>query len=494
MNRPQNRKRLLLLIALIFCMLQGGHSVSAQTTGFWETPQWIPGLIDTSPSQYPVILADPQGRIHVFHSQYVGGLFGILYTQWVEGVGWLQPVDILLPSSDGDDFHLLSAFLDHSGTINLTYWGGNEVRANIYFTQAPIDQAYKSTAWSKPQLIGPNASTPQTGDLTGDGNGFLLCVYGGKGEGSGLYSLYSEDGGKTWTTPESFYVTRSATQWPTPLQIYYDNQTIHAVWGLGDETGNSSRVSYAKFAKESKTWGKTTVIAEAFGYEADTPSIIRNGDSLILIYHNGFPSTRWMTLSKDNGDTWSFPTRLFEQVGSNGSAALVNDGSGQLHMFFGNRVGSPEIHGLWHSKWVNNAWTVPTAIVSGPQVRGEESGTEGFDPSFAQAVVSRGNLLFVAWRHDPLAIPLHIWYAYQLLDFAPSPIATQPKVQATASLPQELALDPTGAPNSLQPTKAPKLNPNEIPQPENTSTVILIGVIPVFLVIAVVLTLRYYRR
>jgi hypothetical protein len=134
-----------------------------------------------------------------------------------------------------------------------------------------------------------------------------------------------------------------------------------------------------------------------------------------------------MRRSNDAGKTWTAPVRLFQQVGSNGAAALVIDSSNTLHMFFGNRIsGSPDTHGLWHSIWQDGGWSLPEAIVSGPKMFAETSDEEAFDPAQAQAMIVNGNLLMVVWRQDPGSGGIHIHYTYTRLNTPELALSTPP--------------------------------------------------------------------
>lgn len=422
--------------------------VQAQGSETWTFPRVISGLRDTSPSQYPVFVADGAGSIHVFHSQFVDNVLSIVYSRWQDGIGWTYPIDIV--ESPRGDARITGAFLDKLGVFHILFWGGDDLAADMYYTRAHLEGISQSTAWQEPRLVGKSAVVPTTAALVGDGEGFLGAVYSGNIDGNGLYFIRSLDGGETWSEPSIIFLTGSDLLWPTALQLSQpgDDQ-VHAVWSLSDETGNSRAVYYARLESDYEQWSDLVILAEAIEYEADTASIIEYQGQLFVIYHNGFPTTRWMRRSRDSGDTWTQPVRLFEQVGSNGAAALLVDGKNTLHMFFGNRVGEPAIHGLWHSTWLGQVWSKPTMIVSGSQIRIGPNGEEGFDPSYAQAIVNQGNQIFVVWRHDPMAGPKNIWYSSQYLDapqYTPASFPTHLPTQSLAIATENELPESTPAP------------------------------------------------
>jgi hypothetical protein len=231
-------------------------------------------------------------------------------------------------------------------------------------------------------------------------------------------------------------------------------------------------------------------LAEAINYEADTPSIIEHDGRLIVIFHNDSPTTRHMTMSVANGETWSLPVRLFEQVGSNGPASLLLDGGNTLHMFFGNRIDASLTHGVWHSTWEDSGWSAPIAVVSGPQVLQGSYGEEGFDPSEIQAIICQENILFIAWRHDPRAGPTHIWYTYQYLETpALSTLAVRtPTAGAVVTLENEpLVSDIAGSQEDID-------RDMEEADTLSTAELLVYSLVPALLLIAVLLFWPQNRR
>jgi hypothetical protein len=416
---------MIVVILLLFAPLQQSNA-NHLLEGEWETPQWIPGLFDTDTTMYPIFIDDGSGTVHVIHTQQMGEQSVIMYSQWVEGIGWTEPVDIYYPPGEDQRARVTSAFLDNSGMLNIIYWGGNDRNASMFFMSAPLRLAGSASDWSAPNLIGQYAISPATAAAVSDGDGWIMLIYSGDRLGNGLYSVWSNDYGDTWSEPEPIFHTYRDTHWPTELKIIQgSNNNYHAVWALGNITGNSSAVYYALFDTDSQEWENTTILAEADANEVDTPSIIEHNQQLILIYHADFPTTRWMRRSYDVGKNWTAPVRLFQQVGSNGPASMVVDSSNTLHMFFGNRIsGSPDTHGLWHSIWKDGGWSLPEAVVSGPLMLVGPNGEEGFDPSNAQAFVIRGNQIFLVWRHDPLTGPIRIWYSYSYVNTPQLPVST----------------------------------------------------------------------
>jgi hypothetical protein len=121
---------------------------------------------------------------------------------------------------------------------------------------------------------------------------------------------------------------------------------------------------------------------------------------------------------------------------------------------------------------------------------------EGFDPSFAQAVVSQGNLLFVAWRHDPGVGPISIWYVYQILDTPQIPKQTLP-VAAPTNPPGSAQSLVTPSPDIVQPSPGiANLNDDPIIQTGQSTPNLAFAasLIPVFLLIVIVVVIIRLRN
>jgi len=480
---------LLLLVGLIFNTLP----VNAQVSPSWAYPAKVPGLTDSGLD--PIILTDSEGTIHIFNSQPANEYLSIFYTRWNYQKGWSALVDII--TSPRGDARIQDCYLDEKGWIHLIFWGGDELGADMYYTKAPVISADKSTDWSDLVLIGDSAIIPPTGALAMDRDENLIALYGSNLRGNGLYAVKSLDDGKNWSSPEPIFFTYQSTLWPTALeQLTDEDGQIFATWVVADESGNGQEIYFSKLTPDDQSWTKPIILAEAIGFESDTPTIIKHLDDLIIIYHNNDPTTRWMRRSSDNGDTWSQPTRLFDHVGSNGAASLVIDNGDNLHLFFGNRVGVPAVHGAWYSQWREDQWSNPEAIISGYQVFGGPNGEEGFDPSFLQATVSRGNLLFIIWRHDPRAGPTNIWYTYQTTNAPQIPVTPLPAIimqtPTATALPTETQI-PTivSTPDSINiDDSQPDIAPTPETKIDNPNTSIIFGLVPVAILFIVIIFLQ----
>lgn len=487
-------KRLLVSIILLFGF---NEIVFAQGLERWSDPERIPGLGDNVWTPY--IVADQNRTVHAFVSDSPGDEndieLDIYYSNWTLQIGWTDPIDIILAPMG--QARIKGVYLDQNGIIHLIFFAGDDLEGGIYYSTVSALNAGNVRSWSEPVLIGPAPITPDEAAIAGDGQGNIYVVYAGRRDSHGLYFVYSDDSGGSWSDLSHVDLTYRWDRWPTHLWLYVDNSgDLHALWSIADTSGNSLAVYYKQLDADQMVWADTVELAEAIGFEADTPSIIEHDNQLFVIYHNDSPTTRWMRRSTDDGQSWTEPIRLFPHVGSNGPASLVVDGLSDLHMFFGNRIDATKTQGMWHSVWLGNRWSDPEAIVSGP-------GGPGFDPARPRSVVSQGNTIFVSWQTEPgqdvRGTASGAWYSYLILDAPELPLVpfepgvvfqtVRPTEEAAfeeaPQMPSETDSSPEEILDTPQRVATDSLNNNQL---------IIFGILPAVLLSAGILISNRFRQ
>ncbi len=454
----------------------------------WSTPQNIPGYDPATVS--PLLIADQNRTVHAFSSQWVNNpgedpIRAIVYNKWTLENGWTTPVDIIL--SPTQEARLTDVYLDKNGVFHLTFWGGNNISANIYYTQAPAAIAADSNAWSKPIIIGDDAADPEAAAIAETAQGALTILYSGKKLGNGLYAVSSTDGGANWSNANPMFFPQSDRPNISRLHVIRSKSgRLHAIWGLYSENGQGRGIYYAS-SEDGVQWSEPTLLANTDeGLGSQTPALIEYKDTLIALFN--LPPKIMMRRSTDDGKTWDGPAIIFPRhVGVNGSISPVIDGNNVLHLFFGQRItGNPDIHGMWHSVLEGERWTEPTAVVKGPRVW-DTTGLTSFDPYEARAVVSQGNVILVTWITDlGDRKPNGVFYSYSVLNAPEAPVVALPP----ASLPQATGIPVTTTLTDPTPTTAvstevvPAGMFSQNPQDQLSKSWIVIGVVViVFLVL-----------
>jgi hypothetical protein len=405
----------------------------------WASPNTIPGIdLDSYP---PILVADQNKTVHAFLSQWIGDASdstrAVVYTQWTPEYGWSSPIDIIV--SPIYEARVTSAYLDKKGLMHVVFYGGNSVSGDIYYTSAYASAAGSATSWSTPIVIGEDAGDPESAVLVGDGQDHLSLVYHGRRDGYGVYVANSNDGGSTWSSPIPIFLSDGDAPYVSGIRaIISTSGWYHVVWDTYSQSGQGRTIYYTRAKIGDTEWSEPLALASVEeGLGTQTPTIIEYKGVLFAIY-NLTPKIT-MRRSIDNGLTWDDPTVLFSRhVGVNGSLSLVIDGNDQMHLFFGQRItgskGTPDMHGMWHSIWLNGRWTEPDAVIKGPRIVDKE-GLSGFDPYEAHAIVSQGNVILVTWRTDPGDIKDNgVWYSYATLNAPEAPIATLQSPEVTAEV------------------------------------------------------------
>lgn len=465
---------LLLVGMALLCLV---NRTAAQESAGWPSDKSIPDY--QAETDTPVLVVDQNRTVHAFSSQWLEdsgkSIKAVVYNQWTLEKGWTAPIDILL-SPLKEEARVLDAVLDENGIMHVIFYGGDETEANVYYSQAPATRAGQAQAWSRPRLVGMDANSPNVGGLAEDGEGNLVIVFSGRREGNGLYTLFSADGGASWTAPEPTFLTYGGT-FPFILKLHRgDSGTVHAVWDVRDEGGNGRQINYAQLAPGSRQWrGPVRLATAESGYGVLIPTITEHDGELFVAY-SGVTLIR----SRDGGLTWSEPARPFQQTGVNGIMSFVEDSGGRLHLLWSQRIsGAPDIHGVWHSLWQDGRWTEPEPVVSGPAVP-DKTGNAAFDPYDVGAVVSQGNMLLVTWRQDPGLKGNGVWYSYLRLDTPELEVVLLPEIAAevapTAVSVQQGQPTPVPTPNTAVtgPVRA-----TEIVGIRNPVAPIMLGVLPV---------------
>jgi hypothetical protein len=485
-----NRKIAFLVTVLVLLSgLIGANTlmVKAQIRYQWAFQRQIPDYYNHS--RAPYMVADQNRTVHAFNIQpTVQDEVALYYRQWSKERGWTRPVDILLPPRVGT-FSVQEVFLDPSAILHMVFFVGDPDSANLYFTSAHASMAGHARSWSQPVVITDDAGPLGSAAMVHDDNGVIVVVYAGRKNGIGVYEVRSLDNGNTWSAPQVVSLVLEDELWPYALQMIKDDTgNLHAVWSLISVRGLGQAIYYSRSNFTENQWSQPYLLAELEGddYSTNFPSIIKHKDELFVIYQDDFPATRWMRRSKDNGQVWTSPVRPFLHEGEYEAAVLLEDSNQTLHMILGNRIGNPEIHGMWHSFWTGERWTDLEPVVSGPK-------TNLFDPSAPQAVISQGNVLLASWWMDTSSIYRNgAWYSYTELDAPELPVRPVPTLPPSPTPSLAVVAIPTFSPTT---TPTPQVPISNIDNDENTflsnpSIPIIIGILPVLVFVSVLITIR----
>ena len=500
---------LILFIALAVLFVGVGYKpVNARNGYGWAPDEKVPGYLDdTFP---PFLIADQNRTVHAFTSQWVKvneeSRQAIVYRQWSLLGGWTRPVDIIL-SPLGGNASFLSAYMDSSDTMHLIFSATEALtrKSYVYYTSAPAANADWAPAWSEPLLVG-DALSLNSAAIVGDNHGDLVVIYSGNRDGSGVYSIESKDAGKSWSSPQSVFLTYDSGLNAFSLRLSVGpDLSIRAVWTVVTNTGVDEAIYFANFDEKNSNWDAAVELDQRMDNKESTfgpsyPSIVDNGHVVVVSYNNGnfIPDlsvavgrpVKFVYVSNDGGLTWKGPSEPFPlHNGRSGEDGLALDGDGNPHMLFIQRIDTVDengsyksVGGIWHSVFLDGSWSNLDRLVT--TVAAHD----------VRMIVCQGNVLLAVWRKDPGGGNDGVWYSYKILDepeLPVIPLATDPasysSVQQTATPVPVIINTPGSAPQPGLLNEAPPSNLGE-----NPALPIIVGAVPVFLIlIGVVLGYRF---
>lgn len=470
----------LLLLALIV------PTVHAQSR--WQPPQPIPNYENPRP---PVMVADQDRTVHAFNTQPMSeiGRVAIYYRTWSPETGWTGAHDIII-LPDTSAIAIRGVHLDHEGHLHLVFYYGTEQQGQMLYTSALASSASDARSWTSPTVIVERAGPLPCGSLASNEQKELILIYCGRQFGVGLYAVRSEDLGETWSAPTVLQIVYEENRWPTAVWSSMDlDGVLHAVWSIVSERGVGEEIYYSRLPAHRREWSSPFRLArrEGIDYSTNWPSIISHDDQLIVIYQDSFPATRFLRQSLDGGDTWTEPVRPFPHVGEYEQAVLLHDSDGVLHMLLGNRTSQPEIHGMWHSTWLDGRWTPLEAVTSGPL-------TSEFDPSAPEAVIVQGNILLVSWWNNVPQADI-AWYSYTQLNTPSEPLVSlptsTPPVQNTPTPTATASATPEPTPIVFQSQQEDIASAMDVSASPTSG--VFWGIVPVLLLVVIILVASLRR-
>lgn len=480
---------------LLFCLLPSTFLIPEFSNVFaqdslildWSFPAQIPQF--DQHGRTPIFVADRSNQVHAFSVNLDPENNGsIAYRRWNKNIGWTIPTDIILPAQ-GVSARVFGAVIDDDDYIHLVIYFGIELDAGIYHYSAPVTKAHAASAWSEPKLLSDMGGSLSHGAFISDGANNFYAVYQGKADGIGLYEIFSNDAGQTWSKSRPIFLSEREDYIPAAMDLHLDDtNNLHAVWSTwSTDDGNGKELYYAQRNYESQNWSRPFLIARKEGrdFEADWGNIVSYKGELILLYQDDFPATRWIRVSKDSGETWSPPTRPWRHIGSYEQSVFLKDSADQLHVILGNRAGDC-CHGMWHSVYRNGQWQDLSPITTGPK-------TVEYDPITPYGVVNGGNMLMVAWMTDTGPEDLNgAWYSIAYVDNAkptpPRPLKEHNIVDDYVEVPNVLE---TVEPNVPSFNTDVNFEANQ-PSSKSLSKAIILGIVASLLGVVLVMTGWYF--
>lgn len=484
------------IVCLLITLISLGQksAFTQELSQDWSTPL---ALFETDGrASEAEVVSSPYGSVHVFWAYAApgdednGATQSIFQTSFQDGE-WARPVDVLV-SPNNRVARRPSVIADRQGYLHIVWSGGDA----LYYSRAYSPQAGSAKAWTTPYPLssGVNVGEPA---IAGDSQGRLYVVW--SQAGSGLVFSRSEDGGDTWSVPETIFVANQSDELARWGRIAVsDNGRLHVVLThtirpeniQGDDLEDPNYLYYLNSDDQGENWSDPFLItAEPDFGEVNVATL--GADTVHLVW-NGRAGRhgRYHRWSDDGGQTWSevnevlapAPLSYIGTGGLTGFPALVTDAAGTLHMV------SATGGGDYYFQWRDGIWSDPLLIspgLDGRGVTGESTSLE--QPSMA---LNNGNQLQVVF-HDGFE---RIWYASTLIDTPVQIPDNLPAVDSTLSVAK--TIEPTHTPISNESLESDSTINLQASQPiiRSSNLALLAGIVPTFLLIGIVILAAYRHR
>jgi hypothetical protein len=156
-----------------------------------------------------------------------------------------------------------------------------------------------------------------------DGTTVTAVWVGNDGINNRIQAASSDDGGLTWSTPETISEAGAAANKP---MLVTDGTTITATWYRNDDIND--RIQAASSVDGGLTWSTPATLSEAGGM-AFFPQLVTDGTTIRVAWsgENGSGYLISVASSVDGGLTWSTPESISEAGQNALYPQLVTDGT-----------------------------------------------------------------------------------------------------------------------------------------------------------------------
>lgn len=482
----------------------GGPEVwapQAQPTSVWSTPI----AVGVSPFEmHPVqLVGDSDGRIHALWSQStnpvansrieqpeLSGGSAIFYSR-LDGDIWSAPRPILsLPEGVSDQ---PSVALTDQNTL-LVVWSGGQ-SGEVYFSRALAERAASVSEWTAPiPLPAPRLAGGDPDILIGRDGTVNVAYAIPLNENRGIYLVQSLDNGGSWSSPLPVFDGEQA-KWEMVRQPHLaeTSGSLHLSWTRGTVPSGVGTLAlvYAHSDDNGQTWTEPQTIAEDQIVWSDLVGVGSRSLHQVWLTLTQGRLFLWHSYSQDNGITWSPPSRITDPTSRTGPVGLVVDSAQGVQVL---QLEENRANQLALQEWVWQGanWAFNSELILGEDLTQARSVTAVTLPN------GRLGVAFQTLQTNPETLQLQSAMAYTNREWTvpgstPTPLPTL--TPTPTPLPTET---PTPGPTptaTIAFSASSNQNSGFKLGPLNTNSqsgIILIGILPSLLIVALVFGLGFY--
>lgn len=424
------RARIWLVIMLSACPF-AVQQRSADANGIgWTPPLSISGDL-AGPSQFPKIAQDSAGNLHVIwmeNSYDDRGVADAVYYSTFDGVSWSSPVDVLVPPDQtrGSSGELVVL---PGNELALLWTGGQQ----ILFSTVAVPEAHQASSWRTTPLFPEYRGQKPFMVYVPPATLYVIFV---DSTTFGVMFTSSDDLGASWTEPVEIWAPPTDGFAADDPRLCFDAQgtMLHAVWhdNAREENWNPSGIWYMRSLDQGVTWSDSFYLQN----QGSSPNCAYDGEGkLHMLWNNAVDSVdgRYHRWSTNDGKDWSEAVPVFPGLsGRTRAPAMATDGLGVLYALTGAQTVNTTQ--MFVSHWQGDSWSIPFSI----------SEDLDFNES-PDMVVTGGNRLNAVW-HIVNRDLSNIWYSTVETEapaIAASPPDIQPTPSPVPSSTPVLAQAPT---------------------------------------------------
>ena len=253
----------------------------------------------------------------------------IYYSKW-NGNGWTAPVNIIYGLS-GKVGHLVSAY----GSDRLYMTWSDQSTGSLLFSWSNAPKASSPNEWARPVELPIPAPWTSSPDILVDSAGMIAIVYAVPiNESRGIYMIQSIDNGATWTQPITVFDAISA-EWVgvnDPQVALGGDGRLHVLFTEYPGIDNKPGGLYYLYSQDGgDTWSQPEVVGDGSVVWSDITSYGANSIHRVWQQDDGAVVANFDQESIDGGVTWGKRVNLSGVTKDATAVALPSNQLGELH-------------------------------------------------------------------------------------------------------------------------------------------------------------------
>ena len=414
-----------------------GREIRDVQAWFPQSSEWTaPEEIASEPRaiERTYLVADSSGRLHAFWNQVTNDFVPlttvVYYSVWDKENWAPESVIFVEPRMSAE---MYSVGINSQDVIYAVWKRSNS--SDLILSWADADQAYNRADWvsSAPlPVLQEHAASP---DITLLENDSILLAYAVPlNEDRGIYTIFSRDGGDTWSGVKRV-VDASEKGWVMvdQPQVSAYKSHLEIIWTVYDSPPEILPVAiYSAHSDDGgDTWAPSRGVDEALilWKQVLTPS--ENEYHRLWLESAEGVQYLWHQRSTDHGKTWGVPENLLATNDQIAGITAVIDPARQIHLLYTTQDGSQSAM-LNHWRWQNGQWAASESLNLGRDQTIQSD-------SLSAAITEDGaiGIIYVSVRADESnqAVEYRLNFVSRHIDLPQPEMATPPLATRTPTPP-----------------------------------------------------------